>query len=145
MKKVFIYSFLVCFFYSLSFGHSVVLKTIDNGDGTMEIFGGFSTGASAAGAKLKIKSQIDSKILYENRIPSLGTLIVNIPNEPYTIILDSGPGHRVEKSGDILPKEGFTQELSKPLEIAFLTTLFISIGFIIASIFLSRKKLKNIS
>lgn len=120
--------------------HSVVLNTMDNEDGTMEIFGGFSTGQSAVGAKFVIRSQIHGKILYENRVSKSGTLIVKVPSEPYIIILDSGPGHRLEKIGDIKPKEGFESKGSKPVKVAFLTTFLISLGFITASIIVSRKR-----
>jgi len=145
MKKNILFIVLSLFiFNTYLFSHSVVLNTADNEDGTMEIFGGFSTGQSAAGAMLKIKSQITSKILYENRIPHSGNLTIKVPNEPYIIILDSGPGHRLEKKGDITPKEGFTQEQKKPYNIAFLVNLILSIGFIVLSIGLVlKRKVKN--
>lgn len=142
--KRFIYLFLLfIFIQNLLNAHSVVLKTIDNEDGTMEIFGGFSTGVSAIGAKLIIKSQIDSNIIYQNRIPKSGTLIIQIPKEPYKIILDSGPGHRLEKVGDITPIKGFNQNKTKPISFAFIVTLSISIFFILMGIFLSFKELKS--
>lgn len=141
MKHKFLLAFIVVLFLkSTMFAHTALLQMSDNEDGTMEIFGGFSTGQSAAGAKILIKSQITSNILYENRVPQSGTLIVQIPKEPYLVVLDSGPGHRVEKTGEIEPTNGFNKEsLKKPLNLAFSTTLGLSIVFILLSIILGIK------
>ncbi len=134
--KILTLFFIPCFLYA----HSPVLQIVDNEDGTIEVFGGFSTGQSAAGAKLKIKSAIDSKIIYENRVPKSGYLTIDIPKVPYNVILDSGPGHRIEKEGKISPVDGFDKDSSiKPLNIAFNTTLGLSILFILLSIYISIK------
>ena len=133
-------------FVSLSlnflFAHSVVLNVVDNEDGTMEIFGGFSTGQSAAGAKIFIKSKIDNKILFEDRIPESGELTIKVPKEPYSIILDSGPGHKVEKDGNIMPAEGF-DTITKHKNYTSLVSIILPILFILASIIVAfrRKKL----
>jgi len=148
MKKKYLLIFLLILINQFSLNaHTIILKTIDNEDGTMEIFGGFSTGASAVGAKLIISSKLSSKIIYEKRVPNSGSLIVQIPKEPYTITLDAGVGHTLKKDGTIKPKSGFENITgTKPISFAFITTLSISIFFILMGIFLSfkRSKTKNI-
>ena len=135
--------FTLFFLQNLLFAHSPVLQISDNEDGTIEVFGGFSTGQSAAGAMLKIKSAIDpSKVLFKQRIPKSGYLTIKTPNEPYTVLLDSGPGHRIEKDGTIKPKNGFTTIDKKPLNIAFASTAGLSILFILSSILLYIKRRK---
>ncbi len=131
---------------NLVFAHSVVLSMADNNDGTMEIFGGFSTGQSAAGAKIIIKSKVSSKVLYENRVPNSGIITIKIPTEPYSVILDSGPGHVLEKSGKLIPKSGFKKDLgSSSYSLAFLVTLSLSLFFVFTSFFLSLKKARLVN
>ncbi len=141
IKNIFYSFILLISIQNFLFAHSVVLNIIDNEDGTMEVFGGFSTGQSAQGAKLIIKSELNSKILYENRIPNSGLLTMKIPKEPYKVILDSGPGHILEKSGNIEPKNGFNKSIKKEVKnIAYITTFSITSFFIILSIVLALKK-----
>ncbi len=143
MKKKYLYLILIFLQINLS-AHSVLLDAVDNEDGTMEVMGGFTTGASATGSMLRIESKISLKILYKNRIPESGSLMVKIPNEPYQIVLDSGPGHIITKDGLIEPEGGFTAQIQdKPLQIAYNITFGISILFIVLSIivfFIKRNK-----
>ena len=145
MKQKYINSIIALFFLqTILFAHSPVLQISDNEDGTIEVFGGFSTGQSAAGAMLKIKSAIDpSKILFEQRVPKSGYLTIKTPNEPYTVLLDSGPGHRIEKKGTIQPKNGFEGINKKSLNMAFASTAGLSILFILSSILLYLKRKKT--
>lgn len=143
-RDILIFILLICT-QTVLFAHSVVLNIADNEDGTIEIFGGFSTGQSAAGAKLIIKSELDSKILYENRIPQSGILTVKTPKEPYKVLLDSGPGHRIEKSGEIKPLDGFDKNsTNKPLNIAYSTSFALCLVFILLSIAFSIKNKKAV-
>ena len=41
---------------------------------------------------------------------------MKIPKEPYKVILDSGPGHILEKSGNIEPKNGFNKSIKKEVK-----------------------------
>lgn len=141
MRQKYILTLLTFFLIpSFLYAHSPVLQISDNEDGTMEVFGGFSTGQSAAGAKLVIKSAINSKVIYESRVPKSGYLTINVPTEPYTVLLDSGPGHRIEKNGDIHPDNGFIGENKKPLNLAFATTTGLSFLFIFISVFINIRK-----
>lgn len=143
MRQKYLLVFLSLFLLQgLLYAHSPVLQISDNEDGTMEIFGGFSTGQSAAGAKLVIKSAINSKVLYEHRVPKSGYLTIKIPKEPYTVLLDSGPGHRIEKNGTIQPEDGFVGGNKKPLNMAFATTAGLSFLFIFLSIILNIRNRK---
>lgn len=135
-------------FLSLTFclslhAHSLVFDAIDNEDGTMEIIGMFSTGASAEGAILKVVSLATSEPIYEKRIPASGSLMVDIPKEPYKLILDSGPGHKIEKSGDIKPEGGFKEIVVKKINYAFYTTLTLSILFILMAFTLQAYRIKK--
>ena len=89
------------------FGHSLVLNVFDNEDDTITIEGAFNTGESAAGALVKLEGIDSGEILFKQRL-SDDDLIVKIPQIPYIIILDGGPGHTVEKAG-IPPKNGFKE------------------------------------
>lgn len=125
------------------FAHSLVFNTIDNEDGTMEIIGMFSTGASAEGAKVIILSKASDKIIYENRMPASGSLITKIPSEPYKLVLDSGPGHKLEKNGEIQPIGGFKEVSSKKINFAFYTTLVLSLIFISLAFLLQFYRIKK--
>lgn len=127
------------------FAHTLVFDTIDNEDGTMEVIGMFSTGASAEGATVKIISLANSKVIFQERIPSTGSIIIDIPKEPYKLILDSGPGHKIERDGKIEPIGGFTNILVKKINYAFYTTLSLSILFFILSFILYIKRIKRVN
>jgi len=90
------------------FGHSLVLNVFDNGDNTITIEGIFNTGESAAGALVKIEVIDSGEILFKQRLSEDEDITVEIPQIPYNIILDGGPGHSAEKIG-IPPKNGFKE------------------------------------
>ncbi|WP_044416287.1 hypothetical protein [Halarcobacter anaerophilus] len=111
MKNLFKIIFLICtpiFVYS----HSLVLNIIDNEDETMTVIGGFNTGESAQGALLKLEALNSKKILFEKRLPDESELTIKIPNIPYQIILEGGPGHTVSRTG-IEPPSGFIKKEAK--------------------------------
>lgn len=135
---------LLLIFLNISlYGHSLILNSLDNEDGTMEIIGKFSTGASAEGGMVKIVSNASQQIIYEKRIPAEGSINVKVPNEAYTIILDSGPGHKVQKEGDIIPSSGFTKVVYKHINYAFYTTLGLSLFFLLGSVFIQFRRYKR--
>jgi len=123
--------------------HTLIFNALDNEDGTMEIEAMFSTGRSTEGANFKIISIATSQILYEKRIPTSGSLIVDVPKEAYTLLLDSGPGHQLEKNGDIKPKNGFQEVVIKNINFAFYITLILSILFILLAFILQFLKIKK--
>ena len=103
---------LVAFFLTttLASAHSLLLSILDNEDGTITVEGMFSTGESAEGAKILIESLQTGRILFEQRLPEESELTINIPEEPYQIVLDGGPGHTTIKPG-IAPPGGFAEEI----------------------------------
>ena len=87
--------------------HTPLLIIADNGDGTILIQGDFSTGQGAEGIDLFIKNKKEGKTLLHKKFPESSELEVQIPDEPYYVVMDAGPGHRVVKQG-IAPPGGFT-------------------------------------
>ena len=139
-------AFIVLLSLQLSiYAHTLLFNTIDNEDGTMEIIGMFSTGVSAEGATIKVISQASSKVLYQQRLPSSGSIVIDIPKEPYNLLLDSGPGHRLEKAGIIEPTQGFTKIVQKKINYAFYTTLGLSLLFIILAFILYAQRIKRVN
>lgn len=106
-KKIFI--FLV-FLPSIIYAHSLLLDVYDNEDNTITVSGSFSSGEPAIGALIKLKSQVSGRVLYKKRLPNENELTIEIPKEPYKIILDGGPGHTIIKDG-IAPENGYSKVL----------------------------------
>jgi len=125
------------------FAHTLIFDAFDNEDGTMEITAMFSTGASAQGATIKIVSQGNLEIIYQKRVDDSGILVVDIPKEPYKLILDSGPGHTVEKVGTIKPIGGFTIVSEKKINYAFYSTLILSLLFLISALMIYFIRIKK--
>lgn len=94
------------FFVMTVFAHTPLLTVEDNGDGTIFVQGGFSNGASAGGVKVYLTSVATGEKLWEGVFPDIGELDIQIPNEPYTVTFDAGPGHVVVKDG-LPPPGGF--------------------------------------
>lgn len=140
MKKI----FLILLMQITLNAHTVLINSIDNEDGTMEIVGMFSTGATTQGAMLKLQSLAKKEIIFQDRVPASGSVIVDIPKEPYSIILDCGPGHIIKKEGTIEPSEGFSKTVEYThINFAFYITLFLSLGFVFLALmthFLRAKK-----
>lgn len=88
------------------FGHSLVLNVFDNGDNTISIEGAFNTGESAAGALVRIELIESGEVIVKQRLSDDEEFTIEIPQFPYNIILDGGPGHIVEKVG-MPPQNGF--------------------------------------
>ena len=88
--------------------HTLLLSAWDNEDGTMTVAGQFDTGATAQGAQVRLEALDGGTVLFAKRLPVESELIVDIPDRPYTIVLDGGPGHTVVRDG-IAPPDGFAQ------------------------------------
>lgn len=91
-----------------AFAHTPLLMIADNGDGTLTVEGGFSTGAGAAGVDFYVKNRLEGKILLHQKFTESSTIEIEIPPEPYYLVLDGGPGHKVVKEGPA-PPGGFTK------------------------------------
>lgn len=141
MNRFIKYSIVGVFTTLSLYSHSLILNSFDNGDGTMEIVGKFSTGASVEGAMVQLVSLKTTKIIFEKRMDSSGAITVNIPKEPYKIVLDSGPGHKVEKKGTVdVDLNTQTKSGSQYINKAFYITWVLSLGFIGAAFVLFYKR-----
>jgi len=108
-KKSYIFLILLIFQSSL-FSHSLLLNVFDNEDNTIAVEALFSTGEPALGAQIRLESIIDGKVIYKKRFSNESELTIKIPTQPYLIILDGGPGHKIIKDG-IPPLKGFSEEV----------------------------------
>jgi len=118
MTKIIQSLILLIILPSTFYAHSLLLNVFDNNDNTIEIEALFSTGEVAEGAEILLKSSSTNDILYKKRIPLEGELMIDIPKEPYIIVLNGGPGHIIEKQG-ISPINGFiAKENSKTKVLA---------------------------
>ena len=107
MKKILIMLSLVC---TMTYAHTLLMNVFDNEDNTITIEGMYSTGKKTIGALIKVESLVSGKVLLKQRFPEESEITIDIPKEPYQIVLDGGPGHVIVKKG-IAPKEGFSQEI----------------------------------
>lgn len=109
-KKLFLtFLFLIP---SLIYAHILLLNVYDNENNTITVEGVFNTGELAIGAQINLESINTGNVLYKKRLPNEGKLIIDIPKEPYTIILNGGSKHIIKKEG-ISPKEGFSTKILK--------------------------------
>lgn len=85
---------------SVVLAHKPLLTVEDNGDGTIYVETGFSDGSSGAGHKIILKSKDSGDVLSEQTVPEEGYIEeISMPNVPYTVTFDAGPGHVVVKDG----------------------------------------------
>ena len=78
--------------------HKPLLSVDDNEDGTIYIEVGFSDGSSGSGHDLILKDMA-GKVLTETKVPAESSLDIAMPNVPYTVTFDAGPGHNVTVDG----------------------------------------------
>lgn len=81
-----------------AFGHTLFMNLTDNEDGTVFVEGIFSTGATAANLPLYLLDKNEQQIL-KTKLDKNGEAEFNIPDQPYTVFLDGGPGHTVREDG----------------------------------------------
>jgi hypothetical protein len=79
--------------------HNVELFVEDNGNGTIYIETGVSTGGPAAGAKIIVRDKATTQPLSMFAMPDSGKINIPMPAVPYTITLDMGTGHVETKTG----------------------------------------------
>nr|WP_319395840.1 hypothetical protein [uncultured Desulfobacter sp.] len=87
-----------------AFGHTLFMNLTDNEDGTVSVEGMFSTGATAANLPLYLLDANEKQIL-KVKLDENGEAEFNIPDQPYTVFLDGGPGHTVREDGPMKTKE----------------------------------------
>ncbi len=86
------------------FAHRVNVMVDDNGDGTVYIETGLSTGGTAAGAKIHITERATGRPLWQGVIPEEGHITTARPNVAYSVHLKMGKGHTITKQGpELLP------------------------------------------
>ncbi len=112
MKSICLGMMFLLFSVNCANAHSLLLHVLDNEDGTITVQGKFDTGALATGAVVRLETLGSSEIIFEKRMPMESELTVDIPNQPYRIILDGGPGHQAVKEG-MAPPQGFTVKAGK--------------------------------
>ncbi len=104
---------LVCFFVlgaAFLFAHAPLLDLFDNGDGTFTCVGGFSNGASAAGAEIRIENPKEKdpvkKVVFKGKLDKNGELVVPYPKDlsKFIIVFDAGSGHILKKTSDKIQK-----------------------------------------
>ena len=93
---------------ALAGAHTLMVYILDNEDGTLTVEGRFNTGQTAEGALIRLESLVTGEVLFKQRLPQESELTVTIPDEPYQVVLDAGPGHTIVKEG-IPPQGGFAE------------------------------------
>jgi len=81
-----------------AFGHTLFMNLTDNEDGTVSVEGMFSTGATAANLPLYLMDE-NEKQISKIKLDENGEAEFIIPDQPYTVFLDGGPGHTVREDG----------------------------------------------
>lgn len=120
--------------------HELMMNVIDNKDNTVTVIGG----ETIEGAMIKFESLQTGEVIFKQRLPQKSELTITIPNEPYQIVLDGGPGEKVIKEGVFLKGENIDnskinpkviEKLTKPEheteEWDKLTTILFSMAFIL--------------
>ncbi|MDY0094018.1 MAG: hypothetical protein RBT80_15090 [Candidatus Vecturithrix sp.] len=103
---------------SAVFAHKPLLTVEDNGDGTIYVETGFSDGSSGAGHKIILKHKETGDVLSEQTVPEEGYIEeIPMPNSPYTITFDAGPGHVVVKDGPFSAEAAEAAETTAPAAV----------------------------
>lgn len=137
--RIFFSFVFILIMYSDVYSHTLLLQVEDLDDGNISVTGRFSTGQAAVGAKVRLVEKNKGKIIFEKRITEAGEVIVKIPELPYEIQLDAGPGHMVVKEG-IPPSQGFKQvdpDFKKYKKIETITIVKMISALLFAAAFLA--------
>lgn len=81
--------------------HKALLLVEDNGDGTIYIEAGISTGGNAAGNMIYITEIESGKPIWQGPVPDSGNFDLPIPSKPFLVTLDMGKGHKITKRGPL--------------------------------------------
>lgn len=86
-------------FGTAALAHTPLLTCYDNMDGTATCEGGFSDGSSASGISMKVLDT-EGNILVEGVMDEDSSFVFDIPEVPYVVLFDAGPGHSIEIKGE---------------------------------------------
>ncbi len=101
LQKILLFTILFTF---QIFAHRMLMMVDDNGDGTMYIETGLSSGGSAAGAKLFVTERATGRPLWQGKVPEDGKITIPRPNVPYSVTMSMGKGHSITQKGpELLP------------------------------------------
>lgn len=104
---------IICFLILTNIqAHTLIMNVLDNEDNTITVVGEFSTGQKAVDAMIRLEALNSGDILFQKRLPDEGEFTLQIPKEPYQIVLDGGPGHQIVKEG-ISPVDGYATSLKE--------------------------------
>ncbi len=78
--------------------HTLYMNLSDNEDGTVTVEAMFSTGATGAGLPLYLEDA-NGQVLRKLKLDESGEATFDIPDQPYSVFLDGGPGHTVREDG----------------------------------------------
>lgn len=143
---------LVFYAAPCAFAHALIIGAYSNDDDTITVEGKYDTGATAQGAQVRLESLNTGKVLFKQRLGIESQLTIKIPEEPYRIVLDGGPGHVAVKAG-IAPQNGFSVQPKPPkqkaqsthghgkpgLSLAYLVTLGLVFCFLFLTLFICRQ------
>ena len=101
MKNLNLVLLLIATFALSTFAHRMLLMIEDNGDGTLYIEAGLSTGNVPAGARIILKEKSTGRPFWQGKVPNDGKLTIDQPTTPYTVTLNAGAGHAVTKEGPL--------------------------------------------
>jgi hypothetical protein len=88
-------------FFLLTFAvsaHTLFMGVENNEDGTVTVTGMFSDGSSSAGLEFRLED-MNGKIILKDKMDQFGEFSFKIPDLPYFIVIDGGPGHCVREKG----------------------------------------------
>jgi hypothetical protein len=156
MKKILIICLLVV---TNIYAHTLIMNILDNEDNTITIVGEFSTGQKAVDAMIRLEALSTGNILFMKRLPDVGELTLDIPKEPYQVVLDGGPGHQIVRKG-LAPISGYNlestnntterKELSQAItaknswSLAYIILISITLLLILLSIYVSKRNTDKI-
>lgn len=81
--------------------HTAFLMVEAGSPGNIRIETGFSDGGTGAGMEVVIKEKATGRTLSVHTMPEDGVIEVPMPETPYTVNFDTGPGHAVTKDGPL--------------------------------------------
>lgn len=106
MKRfLMLFTFVAMMLALPSFAHSVLFTVIDNGDGTINVEGGLSTGGTAEGAVIVLHDKATGRPLFTEKLPKEGRINVKQPTEFYTVTLKLEDGHEATQNGPLPTKK----------------------------------------
>lgn len=108
IKKIFIFLITMFAVSSLYAHDELTLEIIDNKNNTITIVGDEEHNQGLAGALIKVESLISGDILFKDRLPRESKITIDIPKEPYQVVLDTS--FEVLTKVGIAPIQGFDKQ-----------------------------------